>query len=407
MTINRRDFVRTAGVAAAATTLAAPAIVRAQDRTSIKVGFAISKTGPFVGGASASQIPNYRLWTENVNKAGGIKLGDKRYPIELIEYDDRSQSEELVRATERLINQDKVDFLLPPWSTGFNMAVAPLYFRGDYPMIAPSFATDRMPELVKRWPNIFSLLDTATSYSEGIVALMNDLREKGEINNKVAVVNNTDQFGLELARAAKVALRRDNFDIVYDAGYPMSTQDVTPLIAAAQQGNPDSFLAFSYPPDTVALTEAARVRGFNPKVYYTGVGTALPLFPSQFGDAVQGVMGPGGWNPDTPAMQQYIKEHTELVGRGPDHWVSSLCYAGLQALAQATEKVGKIDRPAIIEELDKATFDTVVGPLKFNEDHIVADWWLVGQWQGDNFWGVYPTDRAGAKDVILKPKWKA
>src|SRR5690625_6065756 len=92
MTINRRDFVRTAGVAAAATTLAAPAIVRAQDRTSIKVGFAISKTGPFVGGASASQIPNYRLWTENVNKAGGIKLGDKRYPIELIEYEDRKST---------------------------------------------------------------------------------------------------------------------------------------------------------------------------------------------------------------------------------------------------------------------------------------------------------------------------
>lgn len=274
-------------------------------------------------------------------------------------------------------------------------------------MIAASFATDRMPELVKRWPNIFSLLATATSYSEGIVSIMKDLRAQGKINDKVAVVNNTDQFGLELSKAAKAALKREKFDIVYDAGYPMSTQDVTPLIAAAQQGNPDSFLAFSYPPDTLALTEAARVRGFNPKVYYTGVGTALPLFPGKFGDEVEGAMGPGGWNPASDAMQNYIKEHTALVGRGPDHWVSSLCYAGLQALQQAIEKVGKIDRPAIIEELDKTTFDTIVGPLEFDSDHIVKNWWLVGQWQGDNFWGVYPTDKPGAKEVILKPKWKA
>src|SRR5690625_7992794 len=105
MTINRRDFVRTAGVAAAATTLAAPAIVRAQDRTSIKVGFAISKTGPFVGGASASQIPNYRLWTENVNKAGGIKLGDKRYPIELIEYDEIGRASCRERAYSTEVNE--------------------------------------------------------------------------------------------------------------------------------------------------------------------------------------------------------------------------------------------------------------------------------------------------------------
>jgi len=44
--------------------------------------------------------------------------------------------------------------------------------------------------------------------------------------------------------------------------------------------------------------------------------------------------------------------------------------------------------------------------LAFNKDNIVENWWLVGQWQDDNFWGVYPTDREGAKEVIIKPKWK-
>ena len=50
--ISRRKVVGTVGAAAA--TLAAPTWVRAQ-RTSIKVGWAISKTGPFAGGASVTQ----------------------------------------------------------------------------------------------------------------------------------------------------------------------------------------------------------------------------------------------------------------------------------------------------------------------------------------------------------------
>src|SRR5262245_60942764 len=79
----------------------------AQRPNAIKLGYAISKTGPNAGGAATTLLPNYEMWVEEINAAGGIKLGDKRVPIEVVTYDDRSSSEEAVRAVERLINQDK------------------------------------------------------------------------------------------------------------------------------------------------------------------------------------------------------------------------------------------------------------------------------------------------------------
>ncbi len=113
--------------AAAAMGLSAP-MLSAQDAApkSIKIGYAISKTGPNAGGANITQIPNYQLWVQEVNAKGGLMLKQygKRIPIEVIEYDDRSNSEEAVRAVERLIEQDKVDLLLPPWGTGINLASA-------------------------------------------------------------------------------------------------------------------------------------------------------------------------------------------------------------------------------------------------------------------------------------------
>ncbi len=401
----RRNLVRVLG-SVALTASVPTAFVRAQSADSkLKIGWAISKTGPFAGGAASAQIPNYRLWVDDVNKAGGISVGGTKRLVEVVEYDDRSQPEEAVRAIERMVTQDKVDFLLPPWGTGMNLAVAPAFHKGNFPMITPSCITDKMPELVKRWDNMFSLLNTAGSYSDAIVGILSQMRTDGKIGNKVAMVNVTDQFGLELAAAARKSLKAAKFEIVVDSSYPISTQDMTPLIADAQRANPDVFLGFSYPPDTLGLTEAARVRGFNPKVFYAGVGTALPLYVGKFGASAEGVMGPGGWNPSSEAIKGYIARHTALIGQPPEQWVSVLCYSGLQALQQSIEKVGKLDRPAIIKTLGSTTFDTVAGPLKF-DNHFMAGGWTVGQWQGGTFSAIAPK-QPGVKDAIAKPAWKA
>ena len=117
--LSRRRVLRSIGssVALAAALTCLPALAR--DRTSVKIGYAVSKTGPNAGGANITTTPNYVLWVKEVNEAGGLELPDgARLPIEVIEYDDRSSAEEVVRAIERLANQDQVDFILPPWGTG-------------------------------------------------------------------------------------------------------------------------------------------------------------------------------------------------------------------------------------------------------------------------------------------------
>ena len=85
-----------------------------------------------------------------MNTAGGLVIGGTRVPIEIIEYDDRSNSEEAVKAIERLGTQDKVDFILPPWGTGLNLAAGPILNRLGYPHLAVTTNTNRAPELAKR-----------------------------------------------------------------------------------------------------------------------------------------------------------------------------------------------------------------------------------------------------------------
>ena len=97
-----KHLLATVAAALAIVTLAPPDAL-AQDK--IRFGMAISKTGQNTPGANGTLTPNYRLWISELQAAGGItiKKTGKKVPVELVEYDDQSKSEEVVRLTERLI----------------------------------------------------------------------------------------------------------------------------------------------------------------------------------------------------------------------------------------------------------------------------------------------------------------
>lgn len=401
----RRNVVRAAGALAAVTALATCAsVASAQDK--IKFGYTISKTGPFAGGAGITTLPNYELWVKDVNAAGGIKLGDKRLPIEIVEYDDRSNSEEAVKAIERLANQDKVDFILSPWGTGLNLAVGPTLNRLGYPHLAVTSVTDKAPELAKRWSNASFWLGTSAQISNALADLLGKLKSEGKIGGSIALVSVADQFGIELASAGREAFKKAGFTLAYDKTYPLGSQDIQPLLKDAMAANADTFVAFSYPPDTLAITEQAQLLKFNPKVFYVGVGTAFPLYKGKFAANSDGVMGIGGWNADSPPLKDYFARHKAATNKDPDRWASSITYASLQVLQQAIERVGKVDRAAVAAEIRSGTFDTIIGKVKL-KDGLLQEIWGVGQWQNGEFYALAPANLPGARaPVVPKPAWK-
>ncbi|MCW5745557.1 MAG: amino acid ABC transporter substrate-binding protein [Alphaproteobacteria bacterium] len=388
--------------------LVAAGSAAAQDMKSVKIGYAISKTGPNAGGANVTQIPNYQLWVKEVNDKGGLMLSSlkRRVPIEIVEYDDRSNSEEAVRAFERLVTQDKVDLLFPPWGTGLNLAVGPVFNKYGYPQLAFTAVTDRAPDLGKRWPNSFWLLGTSAQYVDALVGLLTKMRADGKINDKIAMVSIADGFGIDLSKAAREGFTKAGFKLAYDKSYPIGTQDMSPLIGEAARSGADSFVAFSYPPDTIALTDQAKIASFAPKVMFLGVGVGFPLYPGRFGANTEGIMSLGGWSRDNKATAEYREKHKAMHKRDPDYWGSQVGYSSLQMLEQAIERVGKIDRPAIIKELQTGTFDTVLGKIKLRDNMLQEGYWLIGQWQDGFYTGVAPARPGAAPVIVPKPAWK-
>jgi len=402
----RRQILRTTALAVSTLAFGMGAVATAQERASVKIGYALSLTGPNAGGTGITTLPNYQLWVKEVNDAGGLEMPDgKRLPIEVVEYDDRSSAEELVRALQRLATQDEVDFILPPWSTGYNLAAAPLLDRYGYPHLAATSVTDKAPEFAERWKKSFWMLGGGHDYTSALAKVLTDAAEKGTINKKVAMISIADGFGIDLVNAARPSFQEAGLEVVYDKTYPVGTTDFTPMINEAKASGADTFVAFSYPPETFALTQQAQVADFNPKVLYFGVGTAFPIYAKNNGDAINGIMGIGGIDGTSEKIADYRKRHEAATGKAPDYWASVITYASLEILQEAIKRKG-LDREAVAEEIASGTFETVLGETKL-ENNQLRDLWWAGQWQDGQFVAIAPSDRPGAAEpMIPRPAWK-
>ena len=96
---------------------AAPVDLSAFDGT-VRIGAALSETGKFaVEGRDSRQ--GYDTWVRWVNEEyGGIRIGEGRYGAEIVYYDDESDADTAANLIQRLIDEDQVDFLLGPYSSG-------------------------------------------------------------------------------------------------------------------------------------------------------------------------------------------------------------------------------------------------------------------------------------------------
>lgn len=398
--MDRRTFVKGSAVIAGVAGLPRVSFGQAAP---LKIGVVGPKTGPLAGGAAITHFPGFKMWATEVNARGGLKLKAGQRKVELIEYDDRSQPPEVIKAVERLATVDKVDFIMPPYSTGANLAAAPIFNKIGYPQITQAAVTDQGPELVKRYPNLFIVQGRTSGYARAVADLLKKLKDEGKVGKRVAMVNVADAFGIELANAARPIFKEAGFDIVYDKSYPLGTQDLAPVIKAAKAENPDAFVAWSYPPDTFALAEQAKIEGLNVKFYYSAVATGFQSFGAKFGASAENILGAGGIQ-DSPEIRDFYKRHKEITGVDADYWGSPFYHSLLQIITQTVEAVGSMDKPAMIAHLKNNKFKTIVGELDIRSQ-MLDKYYTIGQWQGGFFHAVAGVGFSGYKPVVMKAGW--
>ncbi len=122
--------------------LAIPLSASAQDV--LRIGAPL----PLTGGLSPEGTKlrqGYELWQEQVNAAGGIKAGDKQLKVELAFHDYQSATPKAVQLAEKLITDDKVDFVFSPFGSGAAKAVSAVAEKYAVPLLASTASSPCFP----------------------------------------------------------------------------------------------------------------------------------------------------------------------------------------------------------------------------------------------------------------------
>jgi branched-chain amino acid transport system substrate-binding protein len=375
----------------------------AHSKDKIRIGQAVSLSGPLATSNAVVSTPYYDLWVKDVNAEGGIYIKEygKKLPVELIIYDDKSDIGTMTRLLEKLIVEDKVDFILPPWGTANLFAAAPIANKYGYILIGGAGGAEKLKDL--KLPYFFQSLN----FSEAQVPVLGSILVELGVK-KVAMISHEDLHGVEYSGVAAPELTKRGIDVAMKKTYPMGVKDLSLLLKQAKSLNVDAFIGFSYPDECMLVTGQAIELGIDFKVFVLSVGPAFTFYRNAFGaNTVEGVIGGGAWNAkSSPGAKKFAEHYKEVKGEEMgNYWGSIYFYSAMQHFKQSVEKAGTLDQKKIRAIMAKEKFDTALGPFWYDERQISVnhpgEW---GQWQNSVFEVIDPGKKRTAAPIV-KPAW--
>jgi len=268
----------------------------------IVFGAARPLTGPFAVYEEMAFGPIYKMWVDEVNARGGLYIEEygKRLPIELKIYDDGSDMGTMTSMLERLILEDEVDFILPPASTAFLFAAAPIANKHGYILMGAEGGGTTLTPLLPSLPYYFGVLNYSDHYQMPVLA---DILSDAGIET-AAIMYLEDLHGVEYSGVAGIELTNAGIDIVMTKSVPLGVMDVSSIINQAKTLGAEAFLSFCYPDENFLAIGTAIALDYNPDVFLTGPGANFAFFAGVFGPAAEGIMGYGAWNTKSSAASE-------------------------------------------------------------------------------------------------------
>jgi ABC-type branched-subunit amino acid transport system substrate-binding protein len=347
----------------------------AAPKNKIVIGFTASQTGK-LNVEAIRQINGLNMWIEDVNKAGGIKLPDgKAMQVEAKFYDDESNKDRVQELYTRLINNDKADFLISPYSSGLADAAAVIAQQNKRIMITAGASSDSTH--YKGFNLVYMTYTPASRYLIGCVDLLGVLDTNAK---KIAIIHEKDKFSTDSVVGLKKHAEGKGYQVVMFEGYDSGTTDFAPFINKIPAGV-DAVMGGGHFADTTTFTRQLYEKQLKTKMISLLVAPPEPKF-GQLGDACICVTGASQWEPVAkyspeaakaegvawfgPSVADFVKEYKAKYKDEEPSYHSAGGYAAGLILQEAIQKAGSIDTAKVQKALDAEDMYTFYGRIKFN-----------------------------------------
>ncbi|MBI5079681.1 MAG: amino acid ABC transporter substrate-binding protein, partial [Chloroflexi bacterium] len=217
---------------------------------------------------------SYEMAVKEINDAGGIMVKEynRKIPIKLIIYDDKSETTTSVTLYEKLATEDKVDVFLGGYSTALVQAHVIVPQKYQIPYVNGGGATGSIYAQGNKW--IFGLLASIEKLSITFADWIEIQQDAGALPKpvKIAMAAENTSHGVEFAKGIneRAKAKPDRFTIVMDEKFEINGKDYAPLIAKVKAANADVFFADARVADYTLMHRQYTEAGLSHKVVSYG-----------------------------------------------------------------------------------------------------------------------------------------
>ncbi len=352
---------------------ALPAHAKVEGDTII-LGSAISLTGKYSQEGKNAR-DGYDLAIKMVNDKGGVKIGGKSYKLSVKYYDDESTPARTAQLLERLINQDKVKYVLGPYSSGTTKAAAPVVEKYKIPMIEAEGASRSL--FTQGYRYTFAVLSTSEQYLASAVALAAEVAEKNgkkASDVKVAMAFENDPFSLDVRAGVLDDMKKFGMKAVIDDKLPRDLSDMTATMTKVKALKPDLLVVSGHTKGATTASRQLNEMNLNvPLVAFTHCESADLV--GKFGKGAEGILCPTQWaetlSYKDPVFGTATEYNTLFLKTNADYktvpYQSAQASAAVLVWADAFKRAQSFDTEKLRDAIAATDMETFYGPVKFSK----------------------------------------
>jgi branched-chain amino acid transport system substrate-binding protein len=323
----------------------------------------IALTGPFSGGSApmgVSTRDGAKLAIAEINAAGGVKIGAKKFTIEAVERDDEAKNERGAVVAQELSSMADLVAVVGTANTGVVLAGDKFYQQAKKPrIISVAAGSAAMGQWVKD-PTVVpkgELYMFRFSANDGVqseVIIEEAIKRQGI--KKLAILADDTNYGVSgrddlVKRLAGVA----GVEVVANEKFSIGSKDMTAQLLKAKSAGAQGLFVVGIGPELAAIANGMTKLGF--KVPMLGSWTlSMGNFLDNAGAAANGAMMPQTFIQEdfTPRAKSFIGAYKAAykVDRIPSPVSAAQGYDAVKVLAAAIEQAGSTDGKAIKDALE-------------------------------------------------------
>ncbi|MDI9634291.1 ABC transporter substrate-binding protein [Geitlerinema splendidum] len=324
----------------------------------IRIGLVASLSGELSDVSGVGMVNAAHLAVDEVNEAGGLKIGNRTHPVTLLIKDDGDQPDEAVRVTRELVQERAIAIIGPPLSRNA-IPVADLAESLRLPMITPT-ATNPQVTLGKQYIFRIAFID---DFQGNVMARF--AREDLNITRAAVLYDVASAYNRGLAEYFKQEFKAAGGTIVASETYITGETDFRQQLQRIQSAQPQALFLPNYPPEIARQIQQARQIGIT--ATFIGGDSWGDLDLATYRES-EGAFFSALWSPEVTnqTTKTFIQTYQQTYNQMPDD-SAAMTYDAFGLLFQALQTQGLAEPEAIRQGLANIQrYEGASGTLEFN-----------------------------------------